>query len=268
MRPVVCSECRVLGASHCQKYSDYEVVMTDLTTMPITEVVEKSELKHIAFIMDGNGRWARQRNLPREAGHTAGAANFKTIVRYCKRIGIQCCTVYAFSTENIRRPRHEVEAIFRLLLSYIEEAGSEKDIEFRFIGNPVALSENIGRRTKALEDVTRGRPYRLNIALNYGGRDEIVNAVNTLLAEGKQKITEDDISANLYTDTCPDPDLVVRTGKEMRISNFLLWQSAYAEFYFSDKMWPDYSTDDVDEAVRDFAGRSRRWDGLDKDETK
>lgn len=242
--------------------------MTDLTTIPITEVVEKSELKHIAFIMDGNGRWAKQRGLPREAGHTAGASNFKAVVRYCKKIGIQCCTVYAFSTENIKRPRHEVEAIFRLLLSYIEEAGDEKDIEFRFIGNPSALSENIGRRTRALEDETRGRPYRLNIALNYGGRDEIVHAVNTLIAEGKREITEADISANLYTDGCPEPDLIVRTGKEMRISNFLLWQCAYAEFYFSDKMWPDYGTDDVDEAVRDFARRSRRWGGLDKTETK
>lgn len=242
--------------------------MTDLTTMPITEVVGKSELKHIAFIMDGNGRWAKMRGLPREAGHTAGASNFKTVVRYCKKIGIQCCTVYAFSTENIRRPRHEVEAIFRLLLSYIEEAADEKDIEFRFIGRPEALSENIGRRTRALEDETRGRPYRLNIALNYGGRDEIVNAVNSLIASGKREITEDDISANLFTDGCPEPDLIVRTGKEMRISNFLLWQCAYSEFYFSDKMWPDYSTEDVDEAVRDFARRSRRWGGLDKSETK
>ena len=242
--------------------------MTDLTTMPITEVVGKSELKHIAFIMDGNGRWAKMRGLPREAGHTAGASNFKTVVRYCKKIGIQCCTVYAFSTENIRRPRHEVEAIFRLLLSYIEEAADEKDIEFRFIGRPEALSENIGRRTRALEDETRGRPYRLNIALNYGGRDEIVNAVNSLIASGKREITEDDISANLFTDGCPEPDLIVRTGKEMRISNFLLWQCAYSEFYFSDKMWPDYTTEDVDEAVRDFARRSRRWGGLDKTETK
>ena len=242
--------------------------MTDLTTMPITEVVGKSELKHIAFIMDGNGRWAKMRGLPRESGHTVGASNFKTVVRYCKKIGIQCCTVYAFSTENIRRPRHEVEAIFRLLLSYIEEAADEKDIEFRFIGRPEALSENIGRRTRALEDETRGRPYRLNIALNYGGRDEIVNAVNSLIASGKREITEDDISANLFTDGCPEPDLIVRTGKEMRISNFLLWQCAYSEFYFSDKMWPDYTTEDVDEAVRDFARRSRRWGGLDKSETK
>lgn len=238
--------------------------MTDLTTIPITEVVEKSELKHIAFIMDGNGRWARQRGLPREAGHTAGASNFKTVVRYCKKIGIQCCTVYAFSTENIKRPRHEVEAIFRLLLSYIEEAADEKDIEFRFIGRPAALSENIGKRTRALEAETCGRPYRLNIALNYGGRDEIVNAVNTLIAEGKREITEDDISANLFTDGCPEPDLIVRTGKEMRISNFLLWQCAYSEFYFTDALWPDFDEAELDRAIASYQARDRRFGGVKK----
>ena len=242
--------------------------MIDLTNLTIEEIVRKSELRHIAFIMDGNGRWAKKRGLPREAGHTAGANNFKTIVRYCKKIGIQCCTVYAFSTENIKRPKHEVEAIFQLLLKFIAEAGEEQDIEFRFIGDPAALSETIGRKTAALEDETRGRPYRLNIALNYGGRAEIVHAVNTLIAEGKREITEADITSRLYTADCPEPDLIVRTGCEMRISNFLLWQCAYAELGYSDKMWPDYSTDDVDEAVRDFAGRSRRWGGLNPGETR
>lgn len=241
-------------------------IMNKLENYNISEIVNKSGLRHIAFIMDGNGRWAKAKGLPREAGHTAGANNFKTIVRYCKKIGIECCTVYAFSTENIKRPRHEVEAIFRLLLKFIEEAGEEKDIEFRFIGNPAALSENIGRKTRSLEDETRGRPYRLNIALNYGGRAEIVNAVNTLMAEGKREITEEDLAAHMYTNECPDPDLIVRTGRETRISNFLLWQCAYSEFYFSEKMWPDYSTDDVDEAVCDFAKRLRRWGDVDKED--
>ena len=242
--------------------------MTIPNDMSITEIVEKSGLRHIAFIMDGNGRWAKMRGLPREAGHKSGATNFKKIVRYCRKIGIQCCTVYAFSTENIKRPRHEVEAIFSLLLSYIEEAAEERDIEFRFIGEPAQLSENIGKKTKALEAETRGRPYRLNIALNYGGRAEIVKAVNNLIAAGKETITEEDISSQMYTAGCPEPDLIVRTGNETRISNFLLWQCAYSEFYFTDRMWPDYTTDDVDEAVRDFAGRSRRWGGLDKNENK
>ncbi|MGN1408881.1 MAG: polyprenyl diphosphate synthase [Eubacteriales bacterium] len=223
------------------------------------EAVEKSGLKHIAFIMDGNGRWAQSRGLPREAGHKAGAENFKKIVRYSKSIGIKCCTVYAFSTENIKRPRHEVEAIFKLFLDYIKEAADERDIEFRFIGEPAQLSENIGVKAKKLEQETTGRPYRLNIAMNYGGRAEIVHAVNELILSGKKLLTEDDLSSAMYTRGCPDPDLVVRTGNEERISNFLLWQSAYSEFYFSPKMWPDFTPSDVDEAVFDFARRSRRW---------
>ena len=237
----------------------------NISNYTIPEIVEKSELRHIAFIMDGNGRWAKNKGLPREAGHTAGANNFKTIVRYCKKIGIECCTVYAFSTENIKRPKHEVEAIFALLLKFIEEAADENDIEFRFIGEPGDLTQKIGERTRQLEDETRGRPYRLNIALNYGGRAEIVRAVNELIGEKKETITEADLNLHMYTAGCPEPDLIVRTGKEMRISNFLLWQCAYAELYFSEKMWPDYSTNDVDEAIRDFAARSRRWGGLDKD---
>ncbi len=236
--------------------------MVDLTDIQINEVVERSKLRHIAFIMDGNGRWATSRGLPREAGHRAGAANFKTIVRYCKKIGIECCTVYAFSTENIKRPKREVDEIMALLISYIAEAGDEQDIEFKFIGDPAGLGENIERKCTALESETAGRPYRLNIALNYGGRAEIVNAVNRLILEKKQLITEDDISARLYTAGCPEPDLIVRTGNEQRISNFLTWQSTYSELYFSPKMWPDLTTDDVDEAVRDFAGRGRRWGGI------
>ncbi len=236
----------------------------DLNAYTMEQIVEKSGLKHIAFIMDGNGRWAKAKGLPREAGHKEGARSFKSIVRYCKSIGIQCCTVYAFSTENIKRPKHEVQAIFTLLLKYIEEAADENDIEFRFIGDPAALSDTIGQRTTALEKESAGRPYRLNIALNYGGRAEIVNAVNRLIRDGKAEITEEDISGEMYTAGCPDPDLIVRTGKETRISNFLLWQCAYSELYFSEKMWPDFTADDVDEAVRDFARRSRRWGGLDK----
>ena len=236
----------------------------DFSRIPVETLVKQSGLRHIAFIMDGNGRWAKKRMLPREAGHKVGADNFKTIVRYCKKIGMECCTVYAFSTENIKRPKREVEALFRLLISFIEEAAEEDDIEFRFIGEPGELGELIGERTKALEDSTRGRRYRLNIAFNYGGRAEIVRAVNRLIAEGKTSVTEDDISANLYTAGRPEPDLIVRTGAETRISNFLLWQAAYAELIFSDVLWPDYSTSDVDAAVREFASRSRRFGGLDK----
>ena len=238
--------------------------MNNIDTLSIPELVEKSGLRHIAFIMDGNGRWAKAKGQIREFGHKAGAETFRTIVKYCRSIGMQCVTVYAFSTENIKRPAHEVEAIFELLFKYIEEADEEKDIEFRFIGDPAALSAKIGERTRWLEDRTRGRKIRLNIAFNYGGRAEIVHAVNQLIAEGKTSVTEDDISSRIYTAGCPDPDLIVRTGSEQRISNFLLWQCAYSEFYYSDKMWPDFSRDDVDAAVREFARRSRRFGGLDK----
>lgn len=241
--------------------------MTDLNALPIEEVVKKSGLRHIAFIMDGNGRWATARGQAREAGHRAGAANFKTVVRYCKKIGIECCTVYAFSTENIKRPAREVEAILSLLISYIAEAEDERDIEFRFIGDAAGLGGNIGKKCAALERKTEGRPYRLNIALNYGGRDEIVTATNAIIREKllrgvEPSVTEEEISAHLYTAGCPDPDLIVRTGNEQRVSNFLTWQSTYSEFCFSEKMWPDYTTADVDTAVRDFAGRSRRFGGV------
>lgn len=241
--------------------------MADINKDIIREIVKQSGLNHIAFIMDGNGRWAKSRGLPREFGHRAGAENFKKVVRYCRDIGIKIVTVYAFSTENIKRPKREVDAIFKLLMDYIDEAREEEAVEFRFIGDPWALGEDIGEKAAKLEEDTRGGTHRINIALNYGGRAEIVHAVNRLIAEGKSEITEDDISARIYTSDCPDPDLVVRTGRETRISNFLLWQSAYSEFYFSDAMWPDFSPDDVNAAVRDFAGRSRRWGGLDKNES-
>ncbi len=236
--------------------------MDNYTIDDVKTAVQQSRLNHIAFIMDGNGRWAKSRGLPREAGHKVGAENFKKIVRYCKSLGMRYCTVYAFSTENIKRPKHEVEAIFKLFLEYIIEAAEERDIEFRFIGEPGKLSENIGKKARALEEETTGRPYRLNIAMNYGGRAEIVHAVNRLILSGKKFVSEDDISGALYTAGCPDPDLVVRTGKEERISNFLLWQSAYSEFYFTDKMWPDLTPADVDAAIFDFGRRTRRWGGV------
>ena len=228
----------------------------------ISKLVQKSSLRHIAFIMDGNGRWANAKLLPREAGHLAGAKNFKTIARYCCSIGIEYCTVYAFSTENWNRPKREVDAIMQLLNQYLKEAEDETDVAYNFLGNKAALPAEIAEKAIALEDMTKGRKYVLNIALNYGGRAEIVYAVNQLIAEKKESITEDDISSGLYTAGCPDPDLIVRTGNELRISNFLLWQSAYSELYFSEKMWPDFSPDDVDQAVVEFSKRKRRFGGL------
>ncbi len=232
--------------------------------LTISQLVESTGLGHIAFIMDGNGRWANARMLPREAGHVAGADNFKKIVRYCRSVGISCCTVYAFSTENWNRPKKEVDAIMKLLDKFANEAEEEKEIQFHFIGDKSALPADMAAHLTSLEERTVDRPYILNVALNYGGRAEIVYAVNKLLAEGKRHITEQDISEHIYTSHCADPDLVVRTGKELRISNFLLWQSAYAEYVFSDKMWPELTSEDVDEAIRSFASRKRRFGGLDK----
>ncbi len=235
---------------------------TETEEAGIREVVEKSGLRHIAFIMDGNGRWAKAKGMPREIGHIAGAGVMKKIVRYCRDIGIKYYTIYAFSTENMKRPQHEIEAIFTLLLKTVNEAMDEENVEFRLIGDIDALGEKIASKCHELEEKKAGGAVRLNIAFNYGGRDEIVRSVNRLIAEGRTEVTEQDISDHTDTRDCPDPDLIIRTGNEMRLSNFLLWQSAYSELYFSDRMWPDFTTEDVDQAVREFAKRTRRWGGV------
>ncbi len=230
----------------------------------IIQLVKDASLRHIAFIMDGNGRWATAKLMPREMGHAAGAKTFRKIALYCRSIGIEVCTVYAFSTENWNRPKTEVNAIMKLLDSYLTEGEEYEDVSYRFIGDRSGLPAELAERTLALEEKTSGRPFVLNIALNYGGRAEVVQAVNRLIAEGKTTVTEGDISSALYTAGLPDPDLVVRTGNELRISNFLMWQSAYSELYFSEKMWPDLTEADVDEAVVHFSKRKRRFGGLDK----
>lgn len=222
-------------------------------------------LAHIAFIMDGNGRWAQRRMMPREYGHKAGAANFKKVVRHCGDIGIKTVTVYAFSTENWSRPKREVDAILRLLEEYLDGCENEReaqDIRYCFIGDRTVLPARLQARIDHIEQVSAGRELTLNVALNYGGRDEIAHAVNSLIAAGKTRVTPDDISGALYTAASPDPDLIVRTGGELRLSNFLLWQAAYAELYFTDVLWPDLSADDVDEAVRQFYARQRRYGGV------
>ena len=233
-----------------------------LNTEDIVDVVKNSGLRHIAYIMDGNGRWATARSLPRELGHSAGAKNFKEIVRYSRNVGIRYVTVYAFSTENWKRPEREVAAIMKLLDQYIDEAELEDEIEFLFIGDRKSVDPRIRERMMSLEKLTVGRPFRVNIAFNYGGRDEIVHAVNLAISKGITTINEKDISENVYTSDCPDPDLIVRTGAEFRISNFLMWQSAYSELYFSDKMWPEFKPEDVDAAIIEFSKRKRRFGGV------
>ncbi len=228
----------------------------------IRKLVKDSSLRHIAFIMDGNGRWATSRSLPREAGHVKGAAAFKNVVHICDDFGIETLTVYAFSTENWKRPEREINAIMDLLESNISEAvrdDKKNNAKYRFLGDKNALGEKFAKRCTELEKLTENNRLLLNIALNYGSRAEITNAVNRLIAEGKKSVTEDDISSALYTAHCPDPDLIVRSAGEFRLSNFLLWQAAYSEIYVTDTLWPDFDRNEVAKAIVDFSKRKRNF---------
>ncbi|MBR7071555.1 MAG: isoprenyl transferase [Clostridia bacterium] len=228
---------------------------------------EKILPQHIAIIMDGNGRWAKKRSLPRSAGHVAGAKTFKDIARYCNKIGIRYLTVYAFSTENWKRPKEEVDGIMNLLRDYLKDATNFKseNIKLNFIGDFSPLSEDIIRLIEKDEaESADATGLQVNIALNYGGRDELVHAVRKLMQSGKDAdaITEEDISEAVYTAGQPDPDLIIRPGGEYRLSNFLIWQAAYAEYWFTDVLWPDFSAKDLDRAIETFAGRNRRYGGV------
>jgi len=225
-------------------------------------------LKHIAFIMDGNGRWAQKRGLPREYGHAAGAKTFRKIALYCGDIGIKYVTIYAFSTENWKRPEREVKAIMKLLSDYLDEALRDLDknnVRYIFIGDKGIFDEELRSKMINLEKVSESKPLTLNFAVNYGGRDEIVKACRELILEGNENITADDVSRHLYTALSPDPDIIVRTGGEQRLSNFLLWQASYAEFYFTETLWPDLSTADIDSIVSAFYGRDRRYGRIKED---
>jgi len=220
------------------------------------------DLKHIAFIMDGNGRWAKARGKSREHGHTEGAKAFEKIVEYCEGIGLEVITVYAFSTENWKRPKDEVEKIMGLLEKYLDRVIarlSDYDVKLRFIGSKNELSESLRLKIDKTERMTKDKSRVLNIALNYGARAEITQAVNKLILEGRTAVTEQDIGNALYTAECPDPDLIVRTAGEQRLSNFLLWQAAYAEFYFTETLWPDFGPSGVEEAINAYYKRTRRF---------
>ena len=227
------------------------------------KIMIDDRLKHIAFIMDGNGRWANKRGMPRELGHKKGVEVFSQITEYCHNIGIQYITVYAFSTENWKRPQREVESIMKLLDQYLDKSLSD-DACVRFIGDKSRLDPALIEKIEIMENKTKNGTRVLNVALNYGSRSEIVSACNKLISEGKTEISEQDLNSALYTGGCPDPDLIVRTGGDLRISNFLLWQAAYSELYFTDTLWPDMTSDDVDTAIEDFYKRKRRFGGLDK----
>lgn len=228
--------------------------------------------KHVGIIMDGNGRWAKKRGLPRKAGHREGAQTFRTITRYCSQIGIRYLTVYAFSTENWKRPEDEVGALMRLFKSYLKEAledFKDDDIVVRFIGDKSGFSPELQELMNENEESSKNRDGMvLNIAMNYGSRDEIVRAVKNIGADIKSgrldidSITEQTVSDYMYTAGQPDPDLIIRPSGEYRISNFMLWQSAYTEFVIMNKLWPDFKKSDLDEALQIYAQRNRRYGGV------
>lgn len=222
---------------------------------------------HVAIIMDGNGRWAKQRGMPRKAGHAVGAETFRRIATYCKDLGMDYLTVYAFSTENWKRSEDEVNAIMGLLEQYLHESieKMEKDeIRLKILGDTTALSPAIQSLIRKTEEIAARLPgcFQANVCLNYGGRDEIVRAVNRYMAAHPgEPISEASLTNSLDTAGIPDPDLIIRTGGEYRISNFLMWESAYSEFIFSDVLWPDFSEKDIDSAIEEYRHRDRRFGG-------
>ncbi len=229
--------------------------------------VDMSRLpRHIAIIMDGNGRWAKRRGLPRTAGHKVGAEVFRRIATYCKDLGIEYLTVYAFSTENWRRPPEEIDTIMGLLKQYLLEAidSMERDhVRLKFLGDLSAISpelqELVDRADAVSSRVHDG--LQANICLNYGGRDEILHAAKSCLEAGED-LTEENLEKHLYSAGIPDPELIIRPSGELRLSNFLLWQCAYSEFYFCDTLWPDFDEKALDDAIIDYQRRDRRFGGV------
>ena len=221
--------------------------------------------RHIAIIMDGNGRWAKKRGLPRTAGHKVGAEVFRDIATYCQELGLEYLTIYAFSTENWKRPKDEVDTLMSLLEQYLQEAidTMERDhIRLKILGDTTALSPRLQQmiaETNAISTHYQG--FQANICLNYGGRAEILRAA-LLCAESGEEWTEENFSNHLWSAGIPDPELIIRPSGELRLSNFLLWQCAYSEFYFCDTLWPDFKRRDLDLAIIDFQHRDRRFGGV------
>ncbi len=228
---------------------------------------ERALPKHIGIIMDGNGRWAKKRGLPRTAGHVQGAKAFRKCVENCRQAGIRCVTFYAFSTENWKRPQAEIDAIMRLFGQYLDEAMTmtKEDARFLFLGDPARLPETLQRKIRIVTDSSADHTGIVCcIAVNYGGRDDIVHAVRKIAAEGlaPEEITEERIAERLYTAGLPEVDLIIRPSGEQRISNFLIWQAAYAEYVFMDVLWPDFGKAELEAALDEYARRNRRFGGI------
>src|SRR6266852_2133417 len=244
-----------------------------------SRLLEKLDLqklpRHIAVIMDGNGRWAQKRHLPRVAGHSAGTQSARTTIETCARLKVEALTLYAFSVENWRRPKAEIEFLMQLLREYLRKEMpliQRNNIRMRFLGRPDELPDGVRKDTREATEATAGNTGMvLSIALNYGGRAEIVDAMNAILAErnghGGAAVTEEQLSRHLYTANLPDPDLLIRTSGEMRVSNFLLWQIAYAEIFVTETLWPDFNRARLLAALVDFQGRERRYGGIDARKT-
>ena len=227
--------------------------------------------RHIAIIMDGNGRWAKKRGLPRTAGHAAGAEAFRRTANYCRTLGVEYLTVYAFSTENWKRSEEEINGIMRLLGNYLKEALQDMEknhVRFKFFGDLSRLSPELQKLCRDAEEKSENYDVQVNFCLNYGGRDEIVKAAQAFAADvaaGVHKpedMTEALLSSYLYSAGVPDPELIIRPSGELRTSNFLLWQSAYSEFVFMNVLWPDFSPADLDQAIEEYHRRNRRFGGV------
>ena len=238
--------------------------------MALSDMEKLAPPRHIAIIMDGNGRWAKKRGLPRTAGHAAGAESFRRIANYCRTLGVEYLTVYAFSTENWKRSADEVAGIMRLLGRYLREALEDMEknrVCFRFFGDLSKLSPELQKLCYDAERRSAEYDVQVNFCLNYGGRDEIVHAAKAFaaeVAEGKREpgeLTEELLSQYLYSKDVPDPELIIRPSGELRTSNFLLWQSAYSEYVFMNVLWPDFSPADLDQAIEEYHRRNRRFGG-------
>ncbi len=236
-------------------------------------LVNDGRLNSVAIITDGNGRWAKRRGMPRSAGHVEGAKRIQPALEKFRELGIHYVTFYAFSTENWKRPKEEVDTIMKLVYKYVDEVVIEKiktdnNFSVKFIGDLSVLSDEVREKCLEAENMAKDKEFVCNIALNYGGRDEIVHAANEAVRAGYTELTEDILSRYMYTSASPDPDLVIRTGGDKRISNFLLWQSAYSEYVFLDTLWPDFSEKEIAYCVNEFLSRKRRFGGLDKEDKK
>ena len=239
----------------------------------ITPEMLSGRIDSVAIITDGNGRWAAKRGLKRSAGHIEGAKRIQPVLEFFRELGIHYVTMYAFSTENWKRPKEEVDTIMELVYKYVDEVviekiKTDKDFSVRFIGDLSPLPEKLRAKCLEAENMAKDRPFVCSVALNYGGRAEIVHAANEAIAAGDTPISGETLSRHLYTAGTPDPDLIIRTGGDLRISNFLLWQSAYSEIVVLDTLWPDFGKKDVLRAVGAFLKRKRRFGGLNKEEQK